>query len=162
MRPSHAKIPEFFVSDTTDDDEEPVVVAYKVAAPSSPRAFAPRITNVVADIRQDEQQQQQQSPIKNGVVSNPTTIQYAALAPGAVVQIQVGDVSQARKAWKKRRRTGSPLLVPCSVLTVDRQAMVRWNLIYLLDKFGSGPNRLRISLSEMARRHTLPHWVASR
>lgn len=81
--------------------------------------------------------------------------QYAALAPGTVVHIKVGDVSLARKAWKKRRRSGSPLLVPCSVLNVDRQSTVRWNLIYLLEKFGksAGGHGIRISLADLAQRH---------
>lgn len=80
--------------------------------------------------------------------------QYAALAPGTVVHIKVGDVSLARKAWKKRRRSGSPLLVPCSVLNVDRQSTVRWNLIYLLEKFGTSTSGqgIRISLGELGRR----------
>ncbi|GAX27445.1 hypothetical protein FisN_23Hh091 [Fistulifera solaris] len=79
---------------------------------------------------------------------------FAAMEPGTVVQIQVGDVSLARKAWKKRRRSGSPLLVPCSVLKVDRQSTVRWNLIYLLEKFGSKHAAgTRISLVELTRRH---------
>ncbi|GAX27334.1 hypothetical protein FisN_23Lh091 [Fistulifera solaris] len=79
---------------------------------------------------------------------------FAAMEPGTVVQIQVGDVSLARKAWKKRRRSGSPLLVPCSVLKVDRQSTVRWNLIYLLEKFGSKHAAgTRISLIELTRRH---------
>ena len=62
--------------------------------------------------------------------------EYGALAAGTVVQVQVGDLSLARKAWKKRRRTGSPLLGPCSILNVDQRSMVRWNLIFLLEKFG--------------------------
>ena len=70
----------------------------------------------------------------DGKKSSP--LEYAALRPGTVVQVQVGDISLARKAWKKRRRTGSPLLVPCSVLNVDRRSAVRWNLIFLLEKFG--------------------------
>jgi hypothetical protein len=80
--------------------------------------------------------------------------QYAALAPGTVVHIKVGDISLARKAWKKRRRSGSPLLVPCSVLNVDRQSTIRWNLIYLLEKFGTSTSGqgIRISLGELARR----------
>jgi len=62
--------------------------------------------------------------------------EYAALSPGTIVKIQVGDVSLSRKAWKKRRRSGSPLLVPCSVLDMDRESMVRWNILYLIQKFG--------------------------
>ena len=88
------------------------------------------------------------------VVSKPK-IQYAALEPGTVVQVQVGDLSLARKAWKKRRRSGSPLLVPCSVLHVDRPSTIRWNLIYLLEKFGrSSPGgNIRISLADLASQH---------
>ncbi|KAG7360633.1 hypothetical protein IV203_035732 [Nitzschia inconspicua] len=62
--------------------------------------------------------------------------EHGCLRPGTVVQIEVGDLSLARKAWKKRRRSGSPLLVPCSILNVDRLSMVRWNLLFLLEKFG--------------------------
>lgn len=69
--------------------------------------------------------------------SNPKKIEYAALSPGCALKIQVGNVALARKAWKKRRRSGSPLLVPCSVLDVDRKNMVRWNILYLLQKFGT-------------------------
>jgi hypothetical protein len=72
----------------------------------------------------------------NKATDTAAVVQYAALPPGTVVQIQVGDVGLARKAWKKRRRSGSPLLLPCSVLNVDRASTVRWNLIYLLEKFG--------------------------
>jgi hypothetical protein len=83
----------------------------------------------------------------------PST-QFAALAPGTVVHIQVGDVSLARKAWKKRRRSGSPLLVPCSVLNVDRASTIRWNLIYILEKFGrSNASGIRMTLTELSSRH---------
>jgi hypothetical protein len=71
----------------------------------------------------------------SGVEQKPKT-EYAALSPGSAVQIKVGNVTLARKAWKKRRRSGSPLLVPCSVLSMDRKSMVRWNILYLLQKFG--------------------------
>lgn len=76
-------------------------------------------------------------------------LEYAALRPGTVVQIQVGDLSLARKAWKKRRRTGSPLLVPCSIINVDRRSAVRWNIIFLLEKFGQAVkgNKAEIEMS---------------
>jgi hypothetical protein len=91
---------------------------------------------------------------KSNADSNNVKPMFAAMEPGTVVQIQVGDISLARKAWKKRRRSGSPLLVPCSVLKVDRQSTVRWNLIYLLEKFGSKHAAgTRISLVELTRRH---------
>lgn len=96
---------------------------------------------------QPRSQQQSQSQHQHAATTTTTTTtttpkftsippEYGALAPGTVVQVQIGDLSLARKAWKKRRRTGSPLLVPCSILTVDRNSMVRWNLIHLLEKFG--------------------------
>lgn len=62
--------------------------------------------------------------------------EFAALSPGSPVEIQIGNLDLARKAWKKRRRSGSPLLVPCSILNTDRKSMVVNNLIFLLHKFG--------------------------
>ena len=80
--------------------------------------------------------------------------EYGALSPGTVVQVQVGDLSLARKAWKKRRRTGSPLLVRCSVLNVDRQSMVRWNLIYLLEKFGNArSDGIEITSTDLSKKY---------
>jgi len=81
--------------------------------------------------------------------------EYSVLRAGTIVQVQVGDLSLARKAWKKRRRTGSPLLVPCSIISVDRQSAVRWNLVFLLEKFGRPSNNKRkagisMSLKELA------------
>jgi len=81
---------------------------------------------------------------------------YAALEPGTVIQIQIGDLSVARKAWKKRRRNASPLLVPCSILSTDRISQIRWNLIYLLHKFGTSSTnnkKVRLSVAELAQRH---------
>jgi len=80
------------------------------------------------------------------------------------LRIRIGnDWTKARKAWKKRRRSGSPLLVPCSVLSADRSDVVRHNLGYLLEKFGqsgsssTGNNNnnkgIRISVSELSRRY---------
>lgn len=91
------------------------------------------------------------APVVDGAVSQK---QYGALTPGTVVDIQVGDISLGRKAWKKRRRSGSPLLVPCSVLKVDRKSLLQWNIIYLLQKFGKGSgDGIRMTLSEIAHRH---------
>jgi len=67
---------------------------------------------------------------------NKPRVEFAAISPGNQVEVQVGNVDLARKAWKKRRRTGSPLLIPCSILNTDRRSMVTNNLIYLLQKFG--------------------------
>jgi hypothetical protein len=79
---------------------------------------------------------QTQGKEEYSVVEQKPKAEYAALSPGSAVQIKVGNVTLARKAWKKRRRSGSPLLVPCSVLSMDRKSMVRWNILYLLQKFG--------------------------
>ena len=62
--------------------------------------------------------------------------EFAALAAGSSMRIKVGNLEQSRKAWKKRRRSGSPLLVPCSVLNIDRKTMVVSSMVYLLQKFG--------------------------
>jgi hypothetical protein len=90
--------------------------------------------------------------------NNRLLTEHGFLRPGTVVQIEVGDLSLARKAWKKRRRSDSPLLVPCSILNVDRSSMVRWNLLFLLEKFGckvkSSPKDapgFEISLLSLAR-----------
>ena len=78
----------------------------------------------------------------------------AAFAHQQYMQIQVGDLALARKAWKKRRRSGSPLLVPCSVLNLDRTSLVRDNLLYLLYKFGtSQKDGTVLSLGELKRRY---------
>ena len=87
--------------------------------------------------------------------------QYAALSPSTTtstppmyLQIQVGDLSLARKAWKKRRRSGSPLLAPCSVLSLDRTSMIRENLIYLLYLHGSAQkDGIVVSLQDLKRTH---------
>lgn len=62
--------------------------------------------------------------------------EHAALLPGHAVRIRIGDVSSSRKAWKKRRRAASPLLIPCSVLGMEREGMVRWNVEACLRRFG--------------------------
>jgi hypothetical protein len=82
-----------------------------------------------------EQQQEKQDFVRDSFAVNKRA-EYATLLPGHMVQIRVGDISQSRKAWKKRRRSGSPILVPCSVLGMDRHQMVRWNLISVLYKYG--------------------------
>ena len=42
------------------------------------------------------------------------------LLPGQRLRVQVGDVSNSHKAWKKRWRNTSLILAPCSILGVDR------------------------------------------
>ncbi|KAL7535883.1 hypothetical protein ACHAWF_005303 [Thalassiosira exigua] len=62
--------------------------------------------------------------------------ELALLLPGQTLRIRIGDVSSSRKAWKKRRRNSSPVLVPCSVLGMSREWMVRWNVLTLLHAIG--------------------------
>jgi hypothetical protein len=78
------------------------------------------------DITQDRNQKDPSSP----------QTEFAVLSVGCPVEIQVGDLDLTRKAWKKRRRSGSPMLVPCSILNVDRKAMIVNNIVFLLHKFG--------------------------
>ena len=98
----------------------------------------------------------QSQVVSSEYIQDGSTIrsEYGALAAGTVVQVQVGDISLARKAWKKRRRTGSPLLVPCSILNVDQRSMVRWNLIFLLEKFGQAQaDGIRIGATDLSQRY---------
>ena len=110
----------------------------------------------------------------NNSNSRKVKVQYCALEPGTVIQMEVGDISRARKAWKKRRRSDSPLLIPCSILNVNRRSSIRYNCIYLLKKFGtsmtsatmptstksssnnnsnSNTNGISISLTELSTRY---------
>ena len=148
-RAKKAKTPEYIIEDehSKGGDEALTSRAPKRSdgKPSEIRLTAPK--PVQEDIQQNSPPSNQEPQKSN--------LQYAALPPGTVVQIQVGDMGLARKAWKKRRRSGSPLLVPCSVLNVDRASTVRWNLIYLLEKFGRGAGSkggIRLSLADLAKR----------
>ena len=62
--------------------------------------------------------------------------EFASLCKGQMISIQVGDISQARKAWKKRRRRDSPLLIPCTILGLDRLSLLRCSIIHLVHAFG--------------------------
>ncbi len=102
-------------------------------------------------VNQSEDKGEMSSSLETTTSKRP---EYGAMAPGTVVQVQIGDLSLARKAWKKRRRTGSPLLVPCSILSVDQRSMVRWNLIFLLEKFGiPKADGIQISSNELVQRY---------
>lgn len=60
----------------------------------------------------------------------------ASVLPGQVINIRIGDMSNPRKAWKKRRRSGSPILVPCTILGMNKEITVKYNLMNLLHRFG--------------------------
>ena len=64
-------------------------------------------------------------------------MECAALLPAQAVQVRLGEMSQARKAWKKRRRSGSPLLIPVEILGLDRTSLVRNNVLAILLKYGN-------------------------
>lgn len=78
--------------------------------------------------------------ISDGAVSSTdeadNSNELALLLPGQTLRIQIGDVSSSRKAWKKRRRNSSPILIPCSILGMNREWMVRWNVMTLLHQVG--------------------------
>lgn len=70
-----------------------------------------------------------------------------SLSPGAsIVTVKLGNPELARKAWKKRRRSLSPVLIPCSILGIPaglsstasehRMRVLRNNIIYILNRYG--------------------------
>lgn len=59
--------------------------------------------------------------------------------------IQIGDVNAGRKAWKKRRRSDSPILVPCSIVGMSRVSLLQSNLVSLLSSSPYPRNSLTIS-----------------
>jgi len=92
--------------------------------------------------------------------------EFASLQPGTgIVTVKLGDPQLARKAWKKRRRSSSPILMPCSVLgMIDRARVVRDNIVYLVNRFGEelgkdlgggkgGGFGMSLNLSEVKRRY---------
>eukprot|EP00538_Stauroneis_constricta_P006201 CAMPEP_0119560690 /NCGR_PEP_ID=MMETSP1352-20130426/15667_1 /TAXON_ID=265584 /ORGANISM="Stauroneis constricta, Strain CCMP1120" /LENGTH=760 /DNA_ID=CAMNT_0007608739 /DNA_START=72 /DNA_END=2354 /DNA_ORIENTATION=+ len=123
------KVPEYTVVEDDEEEEDYIVDDDDGAVVEGETSSYMRLKHEAVD--------ESEAPVAVApAVAKRQRPEYAALPAGTVLQVQVGDVSLARKAWKKRRRSGSPLLVPCSVLNVDRQSMVRWNLIFLLEKFG--------------------------
>lgn len=68
--------------------------------------------------------------------STSSSSQYTSLQTGSSLTIKLGSPAASRKVWKKRRRSGSPVLIPCSVLGMDRADSIRWNAWYLLQKYG--------------------------
>jgi len=130
-----SSVPEWTTLDDADADEE-----QQPRRESNDLMIPAAVNNSDVDDDDDEE--------------NTAAHEYAALAAGTAVRVQVGDLSLARKAWKKRRRSGSPLLVPCSVLSVHRESMVRWNILYLLHKYGqSQKDGITLSIPELMKRH---------
>lgn len=72
--------------------------------------------------------------ITNSAFSSNTELAF--LLPGQSLRIRIGDTNASRKAWKKRRRNASPILIPASILDVSRQILVRWNVFALICLIG--------------------------
>ena len=90
----------------------------------------PKQTQLFANsIQEDDVSSSTASQVQTGPES-------ASLLPGQIVTVRIGDMSNPRKAWKKRRRSGSPILVPCTILGMNRETMVKYNLMNLLHRFG--------------------------
>ncbi len=70
----------------------------------------------------------------NSAFSSNTELAF--LLPGQSLRIRIGDTNASRKAWKKRRRNASPILIPASILDVSRQMLVRWNVFALICLIG--------------------------
>lgn len=92
---------------------------------------------------------------KNTSITSPET---ASISPGQVLTIRIGDTSLARKAWKKRRRTGSPMLVPATILSMNREMMVKMNILNLVNRFGKpldydSHNGVGLSVGSLVKLH---------
>jgi len=76
------------------------------------------------------------SNVDDSTVGNGSK-EFCSLHPGiGIATIKLGNPEMARKAWKKRRRSSSPVLMPCSVLSVDRTRALRGNVMYILNRYG--------------------------
>ena len=93
--------------------------------------FASMENEYDVDTEEEEEEEEEEESSTNNTGS-----EYALLLPGQTLRIQIGDVSASRKAWKKRRRNSSPILIPCSILGMNREWMVRWNVMTLLHQIG--------------------------
>jgi hypothetical protein len=94
----------------------------------------------------------------NNFLDNTSNTELAYLLPGQSLRIRIGDTTASRKAWKKRRRNASPILIPASILNVSRQALLRWNVFALLCSIGeevvnpkNGENLLGATVGKLGR-----------
>eukprot|EP00560_Eucampia_antarctica_P005999 CAMPEP_0197823292 /NCGR_PEP_ID=MMETSP1437-20131217/614_1 /TAXON_ID=49252 ORGANISM="Eucampia antarctica, Strain CCMP1452" /NCGR_SAMPLE_ID=MMETSP1437 /ASSEMBLY_ACC=CAM_ASM_001096 /LENGTH=714 /DNA_ID=CAMNT_0043422371 /DNA_START=120 /DNA_END=2264 /DNA_ORIENTATION=- len=85
--------------------------------------------------------------------------EYASLQVGQVVNVRIGDLRLGRKAWKKRRRSDSPILVPCSILGMNRYSMIVYNIRTLLYKYGDYPKLPSSSSSSQQHQPSSPVHV---
>lgn len=91
--------------------------------------------------------------------NSASNTELAYLLPGQSLRIRIGDTNASRKAWKKRRRNASPILIPASILNVSRQALLRWNVFALLCSIGeevinpknNGENLLGATVGKLGR-----------
>ena len=61
---------------------------------------------------------------------------YSPLSKGSPVIVIKGG-TETRKAWKKRRRTQSPLLLPCTITELPKTETLLGGLLYLLGTHGT-------------------------
>ncbi|GMI21658.1 hypothetical protein TeGR_g12299, partial [Tetraparma gracilis] len=77
---------------------------------------------------------------------------YASLPIGTPVTVSVNPSLPPLKLWKKRRRSSSPLLHPCTLLALPAGGTLGRNCEWLLNKFGvATPNGVSLSLTKMER-----------
>ena len=107
---------------------------YDADAAAAPSAIKVRLSS--SDVAEDEDDDESEAEAAASVAAVPVSEECASLLPGCAVQIRVGDLSAGRKAWKKRRRSGSPILVPCAITGISREWMVRWNVMSILHRYG--------------------------
>lgn len=98
--------------------------------------MASMVDNNDVDISTDINTNTDSNTSNENSISNNNSNELALLLPGQTLRIQIGDVTASRKAWKKRRRNASPILIPCSVLGMNREWMVRYNVMTLLHQIG--------------------------
>jgi hypothetical protein len=87
-----------------------------------------------------------------------TNCRTVALKRGSVVKIVIGETN--RKAWKKRRRSNSPLLIGCTIVSMDSLAAVRSNVLSLLRSHSRVNVNLLLSRYRQAFREPLSPAVA--
>ena len=127
-----------------------VLVSVLLSSSSLTLAFSPSRSTCIRALKTDALPTNANALFSNSVQKNeesvsaststskdmPLVPETAAILPGQVVSIRIGDMSNPRKAWKKRRRTGSPILVPCTILGMSKETMIKFNVINLLHRFG--------------------------
>jgi len=129
------------------------VFASKVAGFISPRSS---LSHTSANLSCHQQQTKLQvllDPPYHQMSNSPENEaypEYTSLQPGSLLRIRIGDPTVSRKAWKKTRRSKSPILVPCSILGMDRIRSISCNLRFLVQKYGRNLEEVTSESSQVA------------